>query len=168
MQDEKKTSNEHFIPRFYQRYWECETKGNLWMLDIRYPQMQIREKAISKNCSIENLYEGDINNPDNAFERLYGAFENDISTKYKRFIEGRFCLQHISEYNKKLIVRMFANISSRHELNVYRNRQNNVISSMFTLGIEDKRIDHRVMQNFVAISQGGVIDEDECLLIEEW
>lgn len=153
--------NQHFIPRFYQQYWECERKGYLWALDKKYSRQGVRQHSIRNNCSDEYTYEADVQNPDNAIENWYGKFETRFAPKYLRLINSRFCLQRISTDYKRMLCLVYAHFSARNKVNVYANVQNQIIASHFTLGFEDKLIDNRAMLNIVALMEGDAIEGTE-------
>lgn len=149
--------NQHYIPQFYQKLWECEQKGRLWELDKRYKNNAdkgIRMQAIRNRNSEEYLYEADKENPNNIIENWYGRFETAYSEHYKKLIDSRACLCKISDKDKLLLCRMFANLSARNQINLYNNQKNNEIASHFTLGEQDSLIDKRYIQNLVAFAEG--------------
>ena len=150
--------NQHYIPQFYQKYWECERKGYLWTLNKKYSKQGIRQHSIRRNCSDEYTYEDDIENPDNAFEHWYGVFETKYAPQYANFINGRFCLQRVSLKQKEMICLLYAHFSARNKTNVYENTKNRFIASHFTLGFENKIVDNRCMLNMVALANGGTIE----------
>lgn len=170
-ENNKKTANQHYIPRFYQKLWECEKKGFLWELDKSHRNNAdngIRKQAIRFRNSQEYLYEADESNPTNIVEKWYGKFENLYSERYKCLISSLGCMCKISARHKLMICKMFANLSARHPKNVYNNAQNNALASHFTLGEPNKRIDRKYIQNLLAFSQGGMYEvfgggESECL-----
>ena len=72
------TTNQHYIPRFYQKYWECETKGFVWEFDKRHiknADKGITKQAIRSRNTHKCLYESDEDNPTNKFENWYGTVE---------------------------------------------------------------------------------------------
>ena len=150
------TKNQHFIPRFYQKYWECEKPGHLWSYDKQYKT--IRQRPITANCSEEYLYEADVDNPDNAMEHWLGKFETLYSGRYKKLITSRTCINTLSEQDKILICKFFSNFSARNPKNVYNNPENNLLAARFTLGIEDKKIDRRSINLLLATAEGGMSD----------
>ena len=159
------TKNQHYIPRFYQRYWECETKGCLWSYDKR--RGSIRQRPISANCSEDYLYEPDIDNPDNAMENKFGKFEKMYSDPYKSLMDRIACIRKLSEQDKKMICKLFANFSARHPKNLYNNSVNNRRASIYTLGIKDKNIDRRSINLLYASAVGGmsvVFDQENEIL----
>lgn len=153
------TTKQHFIPQFYQRYWECEKKGFLWELDKRHTNgtdKGIRRQAIRTRNIQDYLYEADEDNPDNAIENWYGKFETLYAARYEKLINSRTCLCRISDNDKRMICRLFANFSARNPINLYNSPKNNAIASHFTLGEPNKRIDRRYIQNLVAFTEGGM------------
>lgn len=155
------TTNQHFIPQFYQRYWECEKMGFLWEFDKRHTNGRdkgIRRQAIRTRNSQDCLYEADEDNPNNAIENWYGKFETLYAIRYKNLINSRACLCRISENDKLMICRLFAHFSARNPINLYNNPRNNAVAAHFTLGVPNKRIDRRYIQNIVAFTQGGMFE----------
>lgn len=148
------TKNQHFIPRFYQKYWECEKQGHLWSYDKKLKT--ICKRPITANCSEDFLYEADVDSPDNAMENWFGKFESLYSGQYKKLINSRTCISRLSEQDKKLICKFFANFSARNPKNLYENPENNLFAARFTLGIEDKKKDRRSINLLLAISEGGM------------
>lgn len=76
------TTNQHYIPRFFQKYWECERRGFIWELDKRYVSSSnkgIRQQAIRSRNSEKCLYEADEMNPTNINENWYNKFETIYS-----------------------------------------------------------------------------------------
>lgn len=155
------TINQHYIPQFYQKFWECEQKGYIWEFDKRHinnADKGIRKQAIRKRNSQEYLYEADVNNPDNATEKWYSNFETKYSVLYKKLIDNRAYICRITEDEKKLICKIFAHFSARNPINLYHNRGNNAMAAMYTLGIEDKDVDRRSIQNLIAFSEAGMYE----------
>lgn len=153
------TTNQHFIPQFYQRYWECEQKGFLWELDKRHingTDRGIRRQAIRTRNSQDYLYEIDGDNPDNAIENWYSKFETLYAVRYNNLISSRLCLYRISENDKLMICRLFAHFSARNPINLYNSPRNNAVASHFTIGEPNKKIDRRYIQNLVAFTEGGM------------
>ena len=153
------TTNQHFIPQFYQRYWECEQKGFLWELDKRHingTNRGIRRQAIRTRNSQDNLYEADEDNPNNAIENWYSKFETLYAVRYSKLINSRLCLCRIPENDKLMICRLFAHFSARNPINLYNSSRNNALASHFTLGEPNKKIDRRYIQNLVAFTEGGM------------
>ena len=161
------TKNQHYIPRFYQQYWECEHKGHLWLWDKNYSKQEIRHHSIKKNCSGEYIYEGDIQNPDNAIEYWYGKFETRCALRYTKFIKSRFCLKRVSLEQKNVICHLYAHLSARNRINIYENTQNRAIASRFTLGVMDEDVDRRYMLNLVALTESGTIKESTSTFAKE-
>lgn len=159
--------NQHYIPRFYQKYWECERNGYLWSLEKKYSKQGIRQHSIRNNCSREYIYEGDPQKPDNIFECKYSEFEVKCAPRYANLINGRFCLQQATLKQKKMICLLYAHFSARNKTNVYENVNNFIVASHFTLGIKDKKVDSRYMLNMVALTNGGTIDENTSDFAEE-
>lgn len=161
------TVNQHYIPQFYQKYWTCERKGSLWEFDKQHKNNSnkgIRMQSIRSRNSQDNLYESDINNPDNAVENWYGKFETRYSVPYKKLINSRACLCKISDDNKRMLCRLFANFSARNPINLYNNKRNNILASHFTIGEVNPEVDKRIISNIVAFSQGemmGILYDDE-------
>ena len=150
------TKNQHFIPRFYQKYWECEKQGHLWSYDKKLKT--ICKRPITANCSEDFLYEADVDSPDNAMENWFGKFETLYSGRYKKLINSRTCISRLSEQDKNLICKFFVNFSARNPKNLYKNPENNLLASHFTLGIDDKKTDRRSINLLLAISEGGMGD----------
>ncbi len=149
--------NQHYIPQFYQRYWECtEANGHIWELNKNYNS--IRKQAIVSRNSEFHVYEPDIDNPDDAIENWYSRFETKYSVPYKELVRKRAYLYKISNEEKRLICRIAANFSARHPINIYRNPMNNAWAERFTLGIKNKSIDRRSIQNLLAFSEGGMYE----------
>ena len=73
--------NEHIIPRFYQKYWQCSRDVFLWCLEKKYSHQGVRQRPISKNCCEKYVYEADQYHPNNVFEKAYSEYE----TKYAPF-----------------------------------------------------------------------------------
>ena len=155
------TTNQHYIPQFYQKCWECEKKGFLWELDKRHrknPNKGIRMQAIRTRNSQTLLYEADIDNPNNAFENWYGRFETLYACLYKRLIDSSKCICQISTADKLMLCRLFANFSARNPINLYNNRKNNAFAALFTLGESNPVIDRRSIQNLIALIEGELIE----------
>lgn len=157
------TTNQHYIPQFYQRLWECEKKGHLWELDKRHRKNAdkgIRMQAIRTRNSQNCLYEADKDNPNNAIENWYNKFETKFAERHKKFIKicSRACLLKISDTDKITLCKLFANLSARNPTNLYENRRNNVLASRFTLGEKNHTVDRRYIQNLVAFTEGEMIE----------
>ena len=155
------TTNQHYIPQFYQKYWECEKKGSLWELDKRHRKNAdrgIRMQAIRKRNSQEYLYEADKENPNNAIENWYGKFETPYAKLYRKLIDSRACLCRISDNDKFMLCRLFANFSARNPINLYNSQKNNALASHFTLGEPNPTIDMRYIQNLIAFTEGEMIE----------
>ncbi|MBR3468372.1 MAG: DUF4238 domain-containing protein [Lachnospiraceae bacterium] len=155
------TTNQHYIPQFYQRLWECEKKGHIWELDKRHRKNAdkgIRMQAIRTRNSQNCLYEADKNTPNNAVENWYGKFETLYAESYRKLIDSRMCLCKISDKDKLMLCKLFANFSARNPLNLYDNRRNNALASCFTLGEPNPVIDRRYIQNLVAFAEGEMIE----------
>ena len=145
------TKNQHYIPKFYQKYWECERKGYLWALDKKHNN--IRQVAITNNCSAEYLYEADINEPTNIFENYYKTeIEDKYAGEYLSLVNSRNVHSRISASDKAMVCKLFANFSARNSINLYNNPTNNFIASHFimdTINIERGR---RYIQNVMPFS----------------
>ena len=155
------TENQHYIPQFYQKYWECERKGYIWEFDKKYSNGNnrgIRQQAIRTRNSVPFLYEADEHNPTNATENWYGKFESIYSNRIKTLLSRRACLQMISEVDKLTICRLYANFSARNPMNLYNNPFNNMLASHFTLGEPNPHIDRRHIQNLIAFSEGAMME----------
>lgn len=155
------TTNQHYIPQFYQRLWECEKKGHLWELDKRHRKNAdkgIRMQAIRTRNSQNCLYEADKDNPDNAIENWYGKFETLYAESYRKLVDSRACLCKISDKDKLMLCRLFANFSARNPKNLYDSRKNNALASHFTLGEPNPVIDRRYIQNLIAFTEGEMIE----------
>lgn len=150
--------NQHFIPRFYQKYWECERRGYLWEFDLMHSTYGPHQKSIRKNCNGDYIYEGDTNNPNNAFEHWYELFENSIAPDYANLINSRYCFRVLTANQKELICRLFSHISARSYTNVYENVDNHILALHFTLGIKNKTIDRRNILNMIALANGGTLE----------
>lgn len=166
------TKNQHYIPQFYQKIWECEKKGHIWQLDKQHKNnidKGIRMKAIRTQNSENCLYEVDKNNPNNNIENLYGKFETRYAKKYRNLIKDlkkeRIC--KISDNDKHTLCKLFANFSARHPINIYDNEINNNLASHFILDRKasnnkiDPNINKRYMQNYIALIEGSVFKEVE-------
>lgn len=155
------THNQHYIPQFYQRYWECERKGFIWEFDKEHRNGRnkgIRQQAIRTRNSIQCLYEADKDNPTNAVENWYGKFETLYSNRLKALLNRRSCMQMISETDKSMICKLYAHFSARNPMNLYNNRFNNSLASHFTLGEPNPLIDRRYIQNIIAFSEGAMME----------
>lgn len=155
------TTNQHYIPQFYQRLWECEKKGYLWELDKRHRKNAdkgIRMQAIRTHNSQNCLYEADKAKPDNAIENWYCEFETKFAESYRKLIDSRACLCKISDDDKLMLCKLFANFSARNPKNLYYNRKNNALASRFTLGEPNPVIDRRYIQNLIAFAEGEMIE----------
>lgn len=150
--------NQHFIPVFYQKYWESERQGYVWGFEKNYSNQGIRQFAISHNCSKEYLYEGDSSNPTNTFENLYKEFETRAAKPYSRFVNSRNCIQRVDRDSKELLSDIYSNFSARHERNLYGNLENHRLASFFTLGEKDKTIDRRYILNVISLSNSRVYE----------
>ena len=154
------TKNQHYIPQFYQRLWECEKKGHIWELDKRHKKNAdkgIRMQAIRTRNSQEYLYEADKDNPNNAIENWYSKFETLYAELHRKLIDSRACLCKISDNDKLVLCRLFANFSARNPINLYNSQKNNALASHFTLGESNPIIDRRYIQNLVAFTEGEMI-----------
>lgn len=160
------TSNQHYIPRFYQRYWMCEQSGRVWGLEKKYNN--IRLKAISKNCSRDYTYEADPSNPNNVIDDCYYEFENKYSDLYKSLIDSRNCSIKLTYEQKRLICRMFSHFSARHPYNVYENPVPGMITSIFTISGNGKTEEEdRFLRNAYALGQGSTLEDSPGDLEEE-
>lgn len=148
------TKNQHFIPQFYQRYWQCERTGYIWALDKRYNN--VRQRPIKHNCSSELLYEANKKRPTNLFENFYKEeIENKYGDRFARLIKSRNCLLKITESDKTMICKLFTNFSARNDINLYQNLQNHTLASFFTLGDGiDRTVERRYLLNVIASSGG--------------
>ena len=160
MTKQTSTKSSHFIPRFYQKYWEIsELKGRLYVLQ-KNEYSKVRYKGIKSNCCEDYLYAIDIKNPDNIFEHHYRDFENKIAPQYARMVNQILnlkCLQKVSEDDKRLICKIFAHLSARNPQNVYS--ADSLFATLpFTLGYEDRKLDIRALQNVYAFGQSGAVD----------
>ncbi|MBR4320006.1 MAG: DUF4238 domain-containing protein [Oscillospiraceae bacterium] len=155
------TSNQHYIPQFYQKYWECEKSGYLWEFDKRHRKNAdkgIRIQAIRTRNSQKYLYEADKDNPNNTIENWYGKFENLYANRYKKLINNEVYLCRISDNDKLMLCRLFANFSARNPINLYNSRRNNAFASLFTLGEINPIIDRRYIQNIIAFAEGEMME----------
>ena len=150
--------NQHFIPVFYQKYWESERKGYVWGFEKKYSNQGLRQFAISRNCSKDYLYEGDSSKPTNAFENLYNEFETRSAKPFSQLIDSRNCIQRVDGKTKKLLSDMYSNFSARHERNLYGSMENHRLASLFTLGKADKTIDRRYILNMISLSKSRVYE----------
>lgn len=157
--------NQHYIPRFYQKFWECEYKGVVWSLDKELGT--IRRQAIKTNCCMPYTYEADNEHPDNAFEGWYGKFESKYCLKYKRLIDSRKCLNRVSDEDKRLICLMYAHFSARDPHNVYYDTKNHAVAAHFTLGIDNAIVDRKNILNIMALGESGTLDEESSEFAKE-
>lgn len=146
------TTNQHFIPQFYQRYWQCERKGYIWALDKKFSN--VRQRPIKSNCSIDNLYEVDEKKPTNIFENFYREeIEDKYAKDYARLINSRNCRLYFDLADKTMICRLYSNFSARNIINLYKNPQNHALVSHFTLGGNiDRRIERKWLLNVLPFS----------------
>lgn len=152
------TSNQHYIPQFYQKMWTCEQDGYMWRLDKQDGNCEIRKSPIRHSNSEEYLYEADPADPNNVVENCYGKFETRYSKPFHNLIKTMTCLCRISDEEKLMLCKLFANFSARHPSNLYNNSQNNILASWFTLGESDETIDRRFIQNCIAFAEGEMIE----------
>ena len=145
------TKNQHYIPQFYQKYWECDRKGYLWVLDKKHNN--IRQAAIKSNCSAEYLYEADVNDPTNIFEDIYKTeIEDKYARAYSKLVNSRNVHCRISASDKAMICKLFANFSARNSLNLYNNPVNNFIASHFVIDGSNLKVERRYIQNVMPFS----------------
>ena len=154
------TKNEHFIPRFYQKLWESkESKGYVWCFNTEL--RNVFKTSIRYACSKNYCYEPNEQNPNNSFEKMYGKFESEFAPKYKRLINNISeicCLYKITQEDKETICKLYAHLSARHPDNVY-GLKTLVITSGFTLDIEDFKEDRRTLQNIYSLGKSGIFNE---------
>lgn len=143
------TENQHYVPKSYQKYWSINRNGYIWELDKQ--SYEIRKTTTNSSCSLNYLYEADKTHPDNIFEKKYSHFEQKCGNIYRRLFNARNCLIKISDYDKEMICKIFANFSARHPFNLYGNLNNTILASYFRIETEPKYISIRILQNLIAI-----------------
>ncbi len=147
---------QHIIPQFYQKYWESENLKQIWEYNKKYKT--IKEHSIVSRNQATYIYEPDVNEPSNAIENWYSCFETKYSIPYRMLINSIACKYRITYEEKRLVCRLFCNFSARNPFNVYKNQRNNALASKFTLGIDNKVVDRRSIQNMLALSEGGMYE----------
>ena len=154
----KGTVNSHYIPKLYQRNWECkEAKKHVWQFEKDY--QTTKKVAIKNNCSARYLYEPDVNHPTNVFEMKHKQEIEDVYCEKLRSLLKRInCIVNISENDKNIILTLFKNFSTRNPDNLYNNPINNAIVSNFTLGDTDKEREKRFLLNILPFTDISSLD----------
>ena len=65
-----KKDNQHYIPQFYQRYWDAGEK-RVYRYNKKGDRLSLKPVSIRRNCSEHRLYEPNKNNPHYVFEDIY-------------------------------------------------------------------------------------------------
>lgn len=153
------TTNQHYIPRFYQKYWECETKGFVWELDkehIKNADKGITKQAIRSRNTQKCLYEADEEKPTNKFENWYGTVEANFADWYRILVDSINCGSKVTKDGKLLLCKMFSQFSARNPNNLYSNPKSKLQAISFRLLTNNWTIDQRYLQNMIAILEGGM------------
>lgn len=153
------TTNQHYIPRFYQKYWGCETQGFVWELDkqhITNADKGITKQAIRSRNTQECLYEVDEKKSTNKFENWYREVEAYYADCYKRLVDSIDRQGEITKKGKLLLCKMFAQFSARNPNNLYCNPKSQFLAASYRLLTNNWSIDQRYLQNMIAFLEGGM------------